>query len=119
MQVRLFLPLERDVDEDVDRATGLLLIDERRVAFDESRLLERSHASQAGGFREADSLRQLTVGDAAVELQCPHDGPVISIQFRSQVQLHGGLSVDGSCYGTAYYCAIVVILHEFCQFRPL
>src|SRR5882672_1811293 len=92
MQVRLFLSLERDVDEHVDRATGLLLIDERRVAFDESRVLESPHTPQASGFRQTDALRQLTVGDATVELQCPHDGSVISIQFRSQIQLHAGVS---------------------------
>jgi hypothetical protein len=32
----------------------------------------------------------LTVGDAAIELQRPHDGSVISIQFRPQVRLHAG-----------------------------
>jgi len=39
-----------------------LLIDERRVAFDEARLLESPHAPQAGGFRQTDALRQLTIG---------------------------------------------------------
>jgi hypothetical protein len=59
----------------------------------------------------------LTVGDATVELQCPHDGSVISIQFRSQIQLHAGVSGGRVCNSAAYYCAIIVILHGFCHFR--
>jgi hypothetical protein len=46
-QMRLLLAVERDVDEDVHRASGFLLIDERRISLDEARLLERAYAAQA------------------------------------------------------------------------
>ena len=43
-QIGLVLPVECDVDEHVHRAAGLLLIDQRGVTLDQTRLLERAHA---------------------------------------------------------------------------
>ena len=82
MQQRLLLPLQGDVDEHVDWATRLLLIDQRRVPLDETRFLECSNPSQTGGFGQVDAVGELTVGDSAVELQGADDGAVVAVQFH-------------------------------------
>jgi hypothetical protein len=84
MQVRLLLAVQGDVDEDVHRTTRLLLIDHSRVPLDETGFFQGSNPSEAGGFGQADAFGQLTVGDAAVELQCPHDGAIVAIQFHGR-----------------------------------
>jgi hypothetical protein len=72
-----------DVDEHVHGTACLLLIDESGVSLDESRFLQSTHSSQGRGFGQADAFSQLTVGDAAVELQGTDDGPIVAIQFHA------------------------------------
>src|ERR1700722_8117580 len=87
VQVRLLLAVQGDVDEDVHGTTRLLLIDQRRVPLDETGFFQGSNPSEAGGFGQADAFGQLTVGDPAVELQGPHDGAIVAIQFHCRALL--------------------------------
>jgi len=72
--------LERDDRVGEDRQADGGRPEQRRVAGDEARLLEAPQPPPAGGGREADTLRQLLVGDARVCLQLLENPPVESVQ---------------------------------------
>src|ERR1039457_6080504 len=80
--MRLLLALQGNVDEHVDGTAGFLLIDERRIPFDEAALLERADTPQTSRFREADALGKLAVSRTAVGLQSPDDRAVIAVKFH-------------------------------------
>jgi hypothetical protein len=42
------------------------------------------HPAQACRFGQVDAFGQLTVGDAAVELQGPDNGAIVAIQFHDR-----------------------------------
>ena len=57
-----------------------LLVEQRPIALDEARLLQRPHPPQARRRRNADPPRQLHIGDAAVVLQLLEDFPVDGVE---------------------------------------
>ena len=65
----------------------LLLVEQRAVALDVARLLQRAHAAQAGRRRNADPARQLHIGHAAVVLQFFQDLAVDGIETGGQAEL--------------------------------
>ena len=104
VQVGLFLPIERDVHEHVHRTSGLLLTDQRRVAFDESGLLQPPDTAQTGRLGETHLVRELAVGHPAIELQSLNDGAIVTVEFHScAFRL------------TAFYCVMVPLYGMFCR----
>lgn len=81
-EARLTLAVQGDTDEDIDRVTGLLLVDQGGIALDQAGFLQGPHAPQTGGFGEADLLGQRGIGDPGVLLQQPEDGSIIAIQLH-------------------------------------
>src|SRR5215469_5366536 len=72
--------LERDDRVGEDRQADGGRPEQRRIAGDEARLLEAPQPPPAGSGREADTLRQLLVGDSSVCLQLFEDPPVESVE---------------------------------------
>ena len=66
-----------------------LFVEQRAVAFDESRLLERAHPAKAGRRGNPDPARQLDVGNTAVPLQLVEDLPIDGVETSG----HEGLRI--------------------------
>ena len=84
LEVGLGLAGEVDHGEHRDLVAEQLLVEQRPVALDEARLLQRPHPAQAGRRRNADPPRQLHIGDAAVVLQLLQDFPVDGVEAAGQ-----------------------------------
>ena len=65
----LFLAVQRDAHEHVARQPDPGLVDERHVAVDDARLLQRAHPAQAGRLAKVNLLGQFAVAETAVPLQ--------------------------------------------------
>ena len=79
---RLILALEHDADEDVDGDSGLLPVDDGRVALDQTRLLQaRTRPSRRTPRVEHGC--ELHVGDPPFALEQIEYGPVVGIHSRS------------------------------------
>src|SRR5262245_24936650 len=61
-----------------------LLVEQRPIALDVTRLLQRAHTAQARRRRNTDSVRQLDVGDSPVVLQLLEDLAVDGIKSCGQ-----------------------------------
>src|SRR5262245_66109690 len=73
--------------EDGHLVAELLFVEQRTIPLDETRLLQRADATQAGRCRDADPARQLHVGDAAVLLQFLEDLAVDGVESGGQKAL--------------------------------
>ena len=68
-------------DVEVER----LLVDQRPVALDDARLLERAHAAEARRRRDADAAGELDIGHAPVVLKLLQDLPVDGVEIGFHV----------------------------------
>ena len=59
--------------EEHDLEAQRLLVDQRPVAGDDARLLQRAHAAQAGRRGHADAAGQLDIGHPPVRLELADD----------------------------------------------
>ena len=80
----LFLAVQRDVHKYVAGKAGLFLVEEGNIAANQPLFLQRTHAPQAGGLRQANRGGQLDVADAPVSLQVGKYRPVEFVQFHSR-----------------------------------
>ena len=67
---------ELDLHDGLDGLPDAFRIDDRRIALDEARGLERADAARAGRGRQADAFREISDADASVALQDVEDAPI-------------------------------------------
>src|SRR5262249_57363559 len=87
------------------------LVEQRAVALDVAGLLERAHPAQAGRSRNADSARQLHIGDAAVVLQLLENPAVDGVETGGHEMLRRvgpARIISGVATTTKDYCASLV-----------
>src|SRR6476619_3935676 len=81
-KIGLCLAVQPDHGEGRDVEAERAVVEQRRIAADESSLLERANPAQTGRRRNAHLAGKLDIGDAAIGLQLTQDAPVGLIEAR-------------------------------------
>src|SRR5262245_1728468 len=111
LEVGLGLAVEMHQGEDGDLVAEQLLIEQRAIAFDVARLLERAHSPQAGRCRNPDPARELDIGNAAVVLQLFENPSVDGIETSSHetLRVSSASIISGVPRSTKDYCSTTVL----------
>ena len=99
LQLRFRLMLQPDHTEGDEIIAELWPVQDRIIPFDNPRLLQPAHTTQAGRCRNTDTLGKLDIGHATVPLELAQDFKIDGIEIGA----HSGLLTGGIQPYTQFY----------------